>query len=338
LLDAGADPSVVSATYSDSELRPQEGATVPPQWISKGGLTALHFAARQGATGAVRILAERRVDLEQTDPDGMTALLFAALNGHFDTAALLLEKGADPGHADSFGQSVLFLSADLNVIEDEGAAIGPRGGRPRTLDTNDTSPLALAKLAIARGADPNTQILKKLRRRVVYFGAPPDPVPEGATPLWRAARALDVEFVTFLLGAGADPRMAANDGRTPLMAAAGPELSNFSADKFAPIGTEEQRLAVIRVLLDAGVDVNQGNSRGETALHVAVPTGQAAVVRLLVDRGANVDARDADNRRPLDVATGIDRRPRTPLWVALPVHEHMVALLRELMTARGIEP
>ena len=88
------------------------------------------------------------------------------------------------------------------------------------------------------GRDPNPLISKPLRRRVVYFGAPPDPVPEGATPLWRAARTVDVEFVKFLLAAGADPKVQANDGRTALMAAAGPDLSNYSGAKFAPIGSK----------------------------------------------------------------------------------------------------
>ena len=120
------------------------------------------------------------------------------------------------------------------------------------------------------------------------------------------------------------------------MAAAGPDLSNYSGAKFAPIGSEEQRVAVIRLLLDAGVDVNKGNNRGETALHVAVTTGQQAVVKLLLERNARLDIKDADNRTPLDVAMGIDRRPRNQLWVALPLHEPVVALLRDSMIAKGI--
>jgi ankyrin repeat protein len=336
LLDAGADPYVASNTYADDELRPVETATVPPQWISKGGLTALHFAARQGAKDVVRVMAEKGVDLERADPDGTTALIFAAFNGHFDTAALLLDKGANPNRSDSFGQTVLFLSVDLGIVEDDGATIGPRGAPPKTLDTNETSPLQLAKLAIARGANPNAQILKRLRRRAVYFGVPVDPVPEGATPLWRAARTFDIDFIKVLLAAGADPTIPASDGRTSLMAAAGLEMSTYYGDKYPAIGTEEQRVNTLRVLLDAGVDIHQGNIRNETPLHVAATTGQPSVVTLLVERGARLDRKDSDNRTPLDVALGIDRRPRGQLYSPVPVDERVVAVLREAMIAKGV--
>ena len=277
------------------------------------------------------------MDLERADPDGTTALIFAAFNGHFDTAALLLDKGASPNRSDDFGQTVLFLAADLSTLEDDGATIGLRGAPPKTLDTNETTPLQLARSAIAKGAEPNAQIVKPLREiRTRYFGRGIDPVPVGATPLWRAARTFDIDVIEVLLAAGADPTIPAMDGRTSLMAAAGPDLSNYTGDKFPVIGTEEQRVNTVRVLLDAGVDIHQGNNKGETALHVAAATGQPSVVKLLVERGARLDRRDVDNLTPLDVALGFDTRRRNQTYAAVPVEEGVVAVLREAMMAQGI--
>ena len=56
--------------------------------------------------------------------------------------------------------------------------------------------------------------------------------------------------------------------------------------------------------LDHGCDPNEVQSRsGETALHVAASSGAGVpLVRLLVDRGVNVDQRDAAGRTALDLA------------------------------------
>jgi ankyrin repeat protein len=54
-------------------------------------MSALHYAARQGAKEAVRRLPARS-RLNQADPDGVTALIYATIDGHYDTAALLLER------------------------------------------------------------------------------------------------------------------------------------------------------------------------------------------------------------------------------------------------------
>ena len=50
--------------------------------------------------------------------------------------------------------------------------------------------------------------------------------------------------------------------------------------------------AMIRALLDAGVDPNTATPGGETALMTAARTGKVDAVTLLLDRGANVNAKD----------------------------------------------
>ena len=62
LIEAGADPNVSSKIYAEYDLKPKEGGT-PKANESKGGMSALHYAARQGARDAVRALAAKGVDL-----------------------------------------------------------------------------------------------------------------------------------------------------------------------------------------------------------------------------------------------------------------------------------
>jgi ankyrin repeat protein len=324
LIEIGADPNVSSKIYFDYDLKPREGGT-PKANESKGGMSALHYAARQGAKEAVEVLARKGVDLNQADPDGVTALIYATINGHYDTAALLLEKGADPNRADALGRTVLYLTIDNNRLE----TAAPRPA-PKTED--ELSPVELAKLAIAKGANLNSQIVGKLPPRSAQGNG--DTTPEGATPLWRAAKTSDVEFAGLLLASGADPGFASRDGISPLMVAAGQGWKDGTS-----LGTEEESIAVIQLLLGAGMDINLKNNRGETALHGAAGRGADKVVRFLVDNGATLDARDKSNRTPLDVALGIpSTAPKAANDYSVPeIKKSTSALLRELMTAKGLK-
>src|SRR5688572_3072988 len=81
---------------------------------TQGGLTALHFAARQGSAAAARALVEAGADVNMPSPgDKATPLLVALINGHFDLAAMLLDSGADPNLVSDAGVSPLY--AALNV-------------------------------------------------------------------------------------------------------------------------------------------------------------------------------------------------------------------------------
>ena len=75
------------------------------------------------------------------------------------------------------------------------------------------------------------------------------------------------------------------DGDTCLMAAA-----------------ESGHLAICRLLLDKGAQLEAKDSYGCTPLHLAALNGHVEIVRLLCDRRADVEARDTGGRRPLHVA------------------------------------
>ena len=324
LLGAGANPNVAGRIYPDADLKPLDSGT-PKANESRGGMTALHFAARQGALDAVRTLGQKGVDVNQTDPDGVHALLYATLNGHTDTAALLLEMGANPNLADSMGRTVLYAAIDLNTWE----SMAPRPA-PKTQDL--MRPLDLARLAIAKGAYVNAPITGRLPPRSTQGNN--DSTPMGATPLWRAAKVSDPEAVQLLRDAGADPSSPSMDGITPLMVAAGQAWENDRGR----LATEPRSIAAVKALLAAGSDINLKNNRGETALHGAADRKANLVMTFLVENGARLDAKDKANRTPLDVAMGVapfggrnpfDYRDPTP-------DESIAATLRQLMTANGV--
>ena len=105
------------------------------------------------------------------------------------------------------------------------------------------------------------------------------------------------------------------------------------------IATEEESIAVMRMLLAQGVDVDERNAAGETGLHGAAGRGAAEVIRFLVASGSDLRAKDNTNRTPLHVAMGIsDQQLRLGggAAMAMPVRESAVKVLRELMEANGV--
>jgi hypothetical protein len=238
-------------------------------------------------------------------------------------AAWLLERGANPNIADQWGRAVLFAAIDMHLAEPE--------PRPPARGSGEVTALELAKLALAKGADPSAPVTGRIPNRCPLGCQAPGP--EGATPLWRAAKGNDSDVVSMLLEAGADPRVPARDGTTPLMVAAG---QGWRDDR--SIGTESGAVATIDVLLGAGLSVNQTNLAGETALHGAALRGADRVVTHLVDRGARLDVKDRSNRTPLDVAMGVSLQvPRAGDTYRDPVvREATATLLRQLMTARNV--
>ena len=77
---------------------------------------------------------------------------------------------------------------------------------------------------------------------------------QGATPLLRAARAGDAPFVELLLKHKALVDLPSKEGVTPLMAAAGVEFGTRVTR--GRNRTNEGVLATMRLLLDAGADIN----------------------------------------------------------------------------------
>ncbi|HEX7821176.1 MAG TPA: ankyrin repeat domain-containing protein [Sphingobium sp.] len=115
----------------------------------------------------------------------------------------------------------------------------------------------------------------------------------GETALLITVGRRDLTYMRYLLGHGARPDLAANDGRTPLM---------LAVEKRFPEGVE--------TLLANNANVNQANSRGETAIIRAVQMQDVAMVRLLISNGA--DPRKRDSMTGMSARDYAERDARIP--------------------------
>ena len=292
---------------------------------AQGGLTALHFAVRQGSAAAARALVEGGVDVNIPSPgDQATPLLVAIINGHFDLAAYLLEKGANPNLVSDAGVSPLY--AVLNVQWAPIAAYP----QPRAYLQQSRGYLDVMTLLLEKGADPNARV----RRKVWYSGYNFDQsgVDEaGATAFWRAAYAADVAAMKVLVAHGADPALptmklfsrrgpedpaAGTDksglppvviggpGSTPLHAAAGPGYATGfagNAHHVVPAGM----LPAVKYLVDElGADVNAVDADGNSIVHNAASRGDNEMIKYLVSKGADVKKINRSGQTTIDVANG----------------------------------
>lgn len=249
-----------------------------------GGSTALLFAARNGDPETARALIAAGADVDDTAASGASALVIAAHSGHGALAVELLEEGADPNAAGA-GYTALHAAA-LRSQADLAAALLEHGA---DLD----APVERGTPGRRFSADYS------IRHQAV-----------GANAFWLAARYGEPEILRLLAEWGADPRVSPANGMSALQAAMGvPQISQEDrrnrVDAPNPMergDLERLTLELARVVLDLGVDVNQADDRGNTALHDAVRTGFGPVVDLLAAHGADLDAPNDRGQTPLGLA------------------------------------
>jgi ankyrin repeat protein len=290
-----------------------------------GGLTPLLYAAREGCVACAKELIAGGADLDMPDPEGITPLIMAITNMHFDTAALLINAGANVDKWDWWGRSPLYQAVDVNTI--------PRGGRPDRPSLDETTSLQIIEMLLEKGANPNLQLkLLPPYRNVGADRGVDRMLTIGATPLLRAAKALDAPAIERLLKKGALPNLPNILGTTPVMAAAG--LGSVDADTrgvFTTEDTPQRSVAALKLLLDAGGDIHlKDNIRGQTPLHGAAFWGWNDAVKFLVERGADLNAKDSRGMTPVDAALG-KAGGNSRGGQRIDVHEGTAALLRKLM-------
>ncbi len=275
-----------------------------------GEFTALAFAVRAGAVAAAKALLDAGADASASLPDGTSMLMLAALNQSYEAAAVLLEHDADPNAAVN-GWTVLHQIARVRRWTRGFNLPGPE-------HRDQLSSLELVRQLAARGADVNARAAGERDG--------------GTTPFLLATRSLDLPYMRTLLALGADPELAADDGTTAVMVAAGVGQGQGSAG--AAPGSIEEAIAALSLTLELGAGtVNDVNSRNETPLHgVMYRGGSIALIDFLVERGANLEG--VVNSRgwtPLRIADGVGLD-----GIAFIRYPEAAAHLRALMQEHGL--
>ena len=293
---------------------------------TQGGLSALLFAARQGYTDTAKALLDGGADVNQPNAGDQTSpLLMSIINGHFDLSLMLLERGANPNAPAFNGVAPLFAVLNLQWAP---KSLYPS---PKAYQQQKTTYLELMQALIAKGADPNARVGRKVWYQAYnsdYAGF--DEV--GATPFFRAAYASDVAAMKLLVAAGADShlgtmkpagrpftgegtRQIQDTSGVPPVPYGGPAIlpihaatgvgygEGFAANshRYAPTGF----LPAIKYLVEeTGADVNAADHEGNTPLHLCASRGDNECIKYLVSKGADVMRVNREGNTTVDMANG----------------------------------
>ncbi|XP_074569052.1 E3 ubiquitin-protein ligase KEG [Curcuma longa] len=305
------------------------------------GHTALHLACRRGSVELVKtILSFKEADVDILDRDGDPPIVFAVVAGSPECVGALISRSANVSSRlrDGLGPSLthicalhgqpecmkelLLAGADPNAVDDEGEsvlhiAISKRysdcaivilenGGcrSMRILNAQRKTPLHLCIETW------NVEVVKKwveLASQEDIDEAIDIPSLNGtalcmASSLKKTREIEGRELVRVLLAAGADPTAQDEQHcRTALHTAA---MIN-DAD-------------LVKIILEAGVDVNIRNAQNTIPLHVALNRGSNSCVGLLLSAGANCNLQDDDGDNAFHIAADAAKMIRENLnWIVV---------------------
>ena len=271
LIARGADIQARSKTWNEVMAVPPHGRLEYNKNIPQGGETALMFAARYGDLASAKLLLAAGAKVNDTDAWGISATTLAAHSGFGDIVNLLLEKGADPNLAEP-GFTALHIAI---MRRDE----------------------KMAAALLEHGANPNTTLKTWTPTRRSSKDYHFEPALIGATPFWLAARFTQPNVMRMLMQRGADPLFVQHSDyflearmqhrtevATVLLAVMG---MGGGAAWFQPPRTGREALALeaVKMLVEAGVDVNAANTDGRTALDAAQTLKYEAVAAFLIEQG-----------------------------------------------------
>ena len=254
------------------------------------GMTALHWAARQGDAETAKMLIHAGANVRATTRlGGYTPILLASQTGDAATIDALIAAGADAKSATTAGATTLMLAAAsgktaaVTSLLAHGADVHakePVRHETALMFAAANNRLGAMKLLIDAGADVKTAT------KVVDLTGQTIPDEEDFLRAQAAARGGRAAAQPAAPAASADAGRGGGRGGgrsgAPAGGRGGPDVAGL---------TRQFRMAELVK--------SQG---GLTPLHFAVRHGYAEASTLLLDRGANINQLSADNSSPLLMA------------------------------------
>jgi ankyrin repeat protein len=280
------------------------------------GSTALHWAVYRGDTTLAVLLIRAGADHRIASRDGVTPLSLASGNGDAAMVAALLRAGANPNEPLPTGKTNLMLAARagnpdaVKALLDAGADVNAREGLRGTTALMWAAAAArrdAVKVLVERGADLRTRSNPAPVARGARLGKSGDPrkavAAQGAARA--AGQALDLNQLDAAGGSRGLARASAAAPTTPTAPAEPAEPAQATTGELTALvyAVRSNDIESVRILLDAGADVNQVTGYGWSPLLVATQNRYYKLASFLLDRGADPNLPNKGGWTPLYLAT-----------------------------------
>ena len=224
-------------------------------------VTNLQIAASFGIQYLVKECLSQRGEIDARDSRGMTALHQAAKYGHLEVVGLLLEAGAGIEVRDRTGFNALMWAVDMNEVSVSRLLLQNKSDTTYKSSVRKSSAI---ELAAEKGYEEIVELLAEfetddLKRNEAMGNA-----------LICAALFSQKGVVRFLMRGGT--RWSISEDRTA---------------EAMIIASEGDDVAMMKILLEAGVDVASPSLIGMNSLQSAVEYGNLEAIKLLLTAGVN---------------------------------------------------
>jgi len=313
LLDRGADLKPFQQMLTTSP--PNSGYS--PSVIRSGrpvrirfAISGLDLAARNGSAELIRALGKSEAGRADIHARGRYVLTEAVQSGRIEAVKALLELGAGGDDIDALDLACQQGRADMaDLLLSNGARVNnadSAGRTPLFCACTNGNGAALTKNLIARGADVKAR------------------TGQGETTLMAAVNSPELTKLMLLKGVDARARTIRGESAMSrayrpevikLLAEAGADVNDVGDSGEPPLLRAASNREVALYLLSRGADPRLPNRQGETAIS---RTMDAAVIGALLKNGANPDERSLSGMTPL--MSAVWRRDRDSVAALLEHH------------------
>jgi len=311
------------------------------------GSTALHWAADYGdARTAAALIAAGAHPNVRTDT-GMTPLALACQSGNAELVKRLLDAGADVGEVLANGETPLMMAARtgsvpvMKLLLAHGAKVDAREklrGTTALMWAAANGNTDAVRLLIAHGADVSAHSATTAPGRKPYLAE------TGRSRISQFAFGYGLAGVTVLQKSAGSRKIVEeekNAAKAVLDSHPLPKLPPKSKKRWGGLtplifATRQGDLATVKVLLDAGADVNETSEFDWSPLLVATQNKYYRLGEYLLKHGANPNIANGGGWTPLYIATDNRNIEAGDYPVRAPDMDHL-AFIKELL-ADGADP
>ncbi|KAI8156328.1 putative ankyrin repeat protein [Colletotrichum sp. SAR 10_70] len=266
------------------------------------GYLPIHMAAHKNRVEILHLLFKSDSPIDPLTEHGETPLTIAMHLGCYEAAQFLIEIGANVDHAAPGAERIICQSLKAGNTRIAMALV--RGGADLTTPLRRETSMTPIHQAAHLGQN---DVIATMIKAGVDLDTRTWP---GYTPLFFAAEAGHVATVRLLLAGGAHLRERSKScGNLLFVSTAHPAMMKF--------------------LIELGLDPNERDHHGATPLHYAALNGHATTVKLLLQRGARMTHASAVFETLADYKTKSTYRQGTPAGLARQKEHIKIARLLE---------